>query len=124
MTDNTLNAEITRRVASASVAFTRLRKAKVWSSWASSLPTKLQFLQLNVMSVLWYGAETWTVMDKDCASLLVFLMNCLRRICGLSIMDCMPNVDILSMRDMFSMNSQLRSKRLRWFGPCLQNAAE
>ena len=33
---------------------------QVWSSRALSLPTKLQFLQLIVMSVLLYGGETWT----------------------------------------------------------------
>ena len=43
--DNTLDAEINHRLASAKVAFLRLQKAKVWSSRALSLATKLQFLQ-------------------------------------------------------------------------------
>ena len=55
------------------------------------------------MSVLLYGAETlpetWTAQNKPHASLSVVLMSCLRRICGLSIMDCVPNLDILSICD-------------------------
>ena len=31
-------------------------------------------------------------------------------------MDCVPNVDILSICDICSMDFQLISKRLRWFG--------
>ena len=49
-----------KQYCSAKVAFLRLQKAKVWSSRALSLATKLQFLQPIVVSVLLYGGETWT----------------------------------------------------------------
>lgn len=58
--DNTLDAEIVHKIASANVAFLHLGRAKVWSSRALSTTT-LQFLQSIVMSVLLYGAEIWTV---------------------------------------------------------------
>ena len=56
--DGTIDAEVAHRIAAASIAFVRLRKAKVWSSRALSRFTKLQFFQSIVISVLLYGAET------------------------------------------------------------------
>ena len=114
--DGTLDAEIAHRVASASSAFARLRQAKVWSSKALSLKSKMQFFQSIVMSILLYGGETWTVLDKHLGTLSTFQMSCLRRICGVSRMDHVSNVEILSKCQTFSVESQLRSKRLRWYG--------
>ena len=114
--DGTLDAEIAHRIASASSAFARLRRAKVWSSKALSLSTKVQFFQSIVMSVLLYGGETWTVLDRHLGPLSVFQMNCLRHICGISRLAHVPNVEILSKCKTFSVESQLRSKRLRWYG--------
>ena len=45
-----------------------------------------------------------------------FQMNCLRRICGISLRDHVLNVDILSRCNTFSVEYQLQSKRLRWLG--------
>ena len=76
--DCIIDSEIANRIASASAAFAHLRKVKVWSSKALSLTTKLQLFQAIVMSVLLYGAETWTLLNKHCATLSLFLMSCLR----------------------------------------------
>ena len=114
--DGTIDAEVAHRIAAANIAFVRLRKAKVWSSRALSHFTKLQFFQSIVISVLLYGAETWTLLNKHCAALSVFWMRCLRHICGLSLKDHISNAAILSMCQTCSMDSQLRSKRLRWYG--------
>ena len=48
--------------------------------------------------------------------LAVFQMNCLRRICGISLHDHVPNVDILNRCNTLSVESQLQGKRLRWLG--------
>ena len=93
-----------------------VRKAKAWSSRALSRFTKLQLCQSNVISVLLYGAETWTLLNKHCAALRVFLMSCLRHTCGISVKDHISNAAILSVCQTCSMDSQLRSKRLRWYG--------
>ena len=95
--DDTIDAEVAHRIAAANLAFVRLRKAKVWSSRALSRFTKLQFFQSIVISVLLYGAETCTLLNKHCAALSVFLMSCLRHICGLSLKDHVSNAAILSM---------------------------
>ena len=117
--DATIDAEVRHRISAATTPFVRLRKAKVWSTKALSRFTKLQFFQSIVMSVLLYGAETWTVLNKHCAAVSVFLMSCLRHICGISLRDRVSNVDLYNMLAMCQtccMDSQLRSKRLRWYG--------
>ena len=116
--DGMVNTEIAHRVAGASSAFARLHQAKVWSSKALSLSTKLQFLQTIVMTVtvLLYGGETWSLLDKHLHQLSVFHMRCLRRICGISLLDHITNSIILKRYETFSVDSQFSSKRLRWFG--------
>jgi len=49
-------------------------------------------------------------------TMAVFQMNCLRRICGISLRDHVPNVDILSRCNILSVESQLQGKRLIWLG--------
>ena len=45
-----------------------------------------------------------------------FQMNCLRRICGISLLDQVPNVEILTRCNTLSVKSQLQSKRVGWLG--------
>ena len=47
-------------------------------------------------------------------------MNCLRRICGLSLRDHVPNVDMINRCNTFSVESQLQSKRFRCLGHILR----
>ena len=114
--DGMLDTEIAHRVASASSAFARLHQAKIWSSKAFSLSTKLQFLQTIVMTVLLYSGEPASLLDKHLHQLSVFHMRCLRRICGISLLDHITNSVILKRCETFHVESQLRTKRLRWFG--------
>ena len=104
--DATIDVEVRHGIAAATVAFVRLRKAKLWSSWALSRCTKLQLFQSIVILVLLYGAETWTLLNKHCAALCVFLMSCLRHICGISLKDHIPNAAILSVCQTCSMDSR------------------
>ena len=67
------------------------------------------------MSVLLYSGETWVV-KQLISPLTVFQMNCLRCICGVSLHDHVPNVDILNECSTLSVESQLQGKRLRWLG--------
>ncbi len=67
------------------------------------------------MSVLLYSGETWAVVKQHISPLAVFQMNCLRRICGISLRDHVPNVVILNRCNTLSVESQ-QGKRLRWLG--------
>ena len=68
------------------------------------------------MSVLLYSGETLAVVKQHISLLAVFQMNCLRCICGISLRDHVPNVDILNRCNTLSVESQLQGKRLRWLG--------
>ena len=114
--DCTLDAEITHTVVAANSAFQQLRRTNIWSSRALTLSVEMQFFQCIVMSVLLYSGETWPVVQKHISPWAVFQMNCLRRICGISLRDHGPNVDVLTRCNTFSVESQLQSKRLRWLG--------
>ena len=80
ISDATFDTELRYRSAEANIAFVHVHKAKVWSLHALSRFTKLQLFQSVVISVLLYGAETWTLLNKHCAALCVFFMSCLRHI--------------------------------------------
>ena len=103
-------------VAVANSAFQQLRRANIWSSRALTLSVKMQFYQCIVMSVLLYSGETWAVVKQHISPLAVFQMNCLRRICGISLRNQVLNVVILNRCNTLSVESQLQGKRLRWLG--------
>ena len=58
------------------------------------------------MFVLLYSGETWAVV-QHLSPLAVFQMNCLKRICGISLRDRVPNVDILNRCNTLSVESHL-----------------
>ena len=55
-------------------------------------------------------------MKQRISPLAIFQMNCLRRICGISLHDHVPNVDILNRCNTLSVKSQLQGKRPIWLG--------
>ena len=71
-------AVIKRRLALVRNAFTRLQN--IWKSGGFSQETKLRILHSNVLSVLLYGAEMWTLTTTDLNKLDVFHRTCLRRV--------------------------------------------
>ena len=111
-----LDAEITHRVAAANSAFQQLKRANIWSSRALTLSVQMQFFQCIVMSVLLFPGEVLAVVKQHISPLAVFQMNCLRRMCGISLHDHVPNVDILNRCNTPSVKSQLQGKRHRWLG--------
>ena len=58
--------------------------------------TKLHVFRVIVMSVLLYGAETWTVTQQGLKNFHTFQMKCLQETVGVTIWDRRRNyVDIL-----------------------------
>lgn len=72
------------------------------------------------MSVLLYSGETWAVVKQHISLLAVQRMNCLGRICGISLHDHVANVVIMSRCNTLFVESQLQGKSLRWLGHDLQ----
>ena len=111
----TLCAEIRHRVTAANSDFQQLRRAIIYSSKALTLSVKTQLFQCIGMSMLLYSEDSWTVVGHI-SPLAVLQMNCLQRICGISLRDHVPNVDTLNRGNPLSVESQLQGKRLRWLG--------
>ncbi len=67
-----------------------------------------------------HGKSLWAVVKQRISPLAVFQMNCLRRVCGISLRNQVLNVDMLHGRNTFSVESQLEGKVARsYFSGCL-----
>ena len=78
--------------------------------------TQLDTLQVMVVPVLLYGAETWAVTQQELRKLHAFQMKCLQEIAGVTLWDRRKKVDILEETDELPVEEQLHHKRLQWFG--------
>ena len=67
----------------------------VFRSQSHSRRTKVQVFQAMVMSVLLYGAETWSVTQQDIRRLMTFQMRYHLDIMGVTFCDMRRNSDIL-----------------------------
>ena len=107
--------EVSVRLEKAGKVYQIWRK-KVFRSRALSIATKVRIFRTLVLSVLLYGAETWTVTQHDIRKLNSFQMRCLRDILGITLWNRVRNSDILERTGMVSMEDQLKQRRLQWFG--------
>ena len=70
--------DIRRRLGKANAAFYRL--SQVWKNGNILTRTKIRILKSNVLSVLLYGCETWSIIRSDEKKLDAFMHKCLRRL--------------------------------------------
>ena len=77
----TLDKELNTRLDKAATSFGRLSK-RVWSNKSLTLLTKLKVYHVCMLSILLYGAETWTTYQKQELKLSSFHLRCLRTILG------------------------------------------
>ncbi|PZC71480.1 hypothetical protein B5X24_HaOG213343 [Helicoverpa armigera] len=75
-----------------------------------------EILKTCILSILLYGAETWTSYAKQERRLNNFHMRCLRRILDISWKDRVTNEKVLSMACIPSITALLKQRRLRWLG--------
>jgi len=81
--------DVRRRIGSAAAAVNSL--ARIWSQDRLTLAKKLRIYQTCILSVLLYGAETWSLFFADTSRLQAFHMRCQRRILGLRWQDRVTN---------------------------------
>ena len=81
-----------------------------------SLSTKLRLYNALVVSVLLYGAETWTLIKSDEQKLEAFQMSRLRRILGLHWFDFVSNDSVMNQTQQQSICSRIRNRRITIFG--------
>ena len=80
-----------------------------------NIKTKVQIYKATVLSVVLYGAESWTCSDKDYARLNVFNTKRLRSIVGMSRLE-ISNERLYKMTGMCPLENMVRKYRLRWLG--------
>jgi len=103
-----------RRIGLASSVMGQL--TSVWGQSRLSLCTKLRLYNALVVSVLLYGAETWTLTKSDKQNLESFQMSCLRRILGIRWFDFVPNVSVMNQTQQQSTHNRIRDRRISIFG--------
>lgn len=107
--------DVQHRIGKALGAFQALNK--IWESKDIRCATKIELYKVMIVSILLYGAETWTLRKTDESKLHTFEMNCLRKILGVTRLDRIRNVDIrerVGMKE--TVNNRIAIKRMRYFG--------
>ena len=84
------SSDVKRRIALASAAFGRLKKA-IWSNKSITKSLKVRLYQALILPIAIYASETWTLKAEDQRKLEVFEMRCLRVLLGISIRDRIPD---------------------------------
>ncbi|KXJ17990.1 putative uncharacterized transposon-derived protein F52C9.6 [Exaiptasia diaphana] len=110
-----IDDEVTARIAKASAAFGRLQR-RVWSDHGIRLNTKVAVYRTVVLSTLLYGCESWIWYIEHLKKLDQFHLRCLRKICGISWQDKVPNTSVLERCKIEGIESILVKYRLRWAG--------
>jgi len=112
---NTLDDELTARVAKAGAAFGQLSK-RLWSDHGVRLETKIQVYCAAILSSLLYGSETWTPYRRHIKKLDNFHMNCLCRILNVQWQDRIPNTEILNRCEITGVEVMIMQSQQRWCG--------
>lgn len=110
-----IDDDITARINKASAAFGRLQH-RLWKERGVRLSTKIKVYKAVVLTTLLYGGETWVQYRSHVKKLEQFHTRCLRRICGVSWKDRIPNTEILSRCKITSIEAMLTRAQLRWCG--------
>ena len=113
--NNTLDKEISSRIAKASSAFGRLRK-RVWDDRGLKIETKCAVYRAVVLSALLYGCETWTAYRRHIKQLEQFHQRCLRSILNIRWFHKISNVQVLQRANLTSIEATLSLSQLRWAG--------
>ena len=107
--------DIKTRIRKAGAAFQRLNS--IWTSKNINNHTKRQLYQTLILSILLYGAESWTMKKDDENRLHVFEMTCLRRILGVTRLDKIRNTKIKESLNLDQdVLNRIVVKRLKYFG--------
>jgi hypothetical protein len=76
--------DVDSRIASVVSTFSALRKC-IFSSYIISTLAKRSVYISVILSILLYGSESWTLTEKLLAKLMVFLNQCTRNMCRVTL---------------------------------------
>lgn len=110
-----LEKELNTRIGKAATTFSRL-SSRAWNNKKLTLKTKMLIYQACVISILLYGAETWTTYAHHLRKLNSFHMRCLRQILKITWQDKVTNTEVLERTGSMSLTTIIKHRRLRWLG--------
>ena len=113
--NNSLDKEISNRIAKASAAFGRLRK-RVWDDRGLRAETKCAVYRAVVLSALLYGCEAWTPYRRHIKQMEKFHQRCLRGILNIRWFHRVSNAQVLQQSNLGSIEATLSLCQLRWAG--------
>ena len=108
------SAAVTVRVRCAWAKFRELMQ--VLTCRGASLRLKGKIYRACVQSVMVYGSETWPIRVEDVALLVRTERMMVRWMCGVSLKDRVPSVELLERLHIVDVAEVVRRGRLRWFG--------
>ena len=114
-TSASIDSEIQSSINHASVAFGRLR-TRVFCNNNLKTSTKSAVYHAVCISILLYGAESWTPYRRHIKLLESFHMRCLKRILGITWKDKVTHSDILHRTQSTTIETTLSKQHLRWLG--------
>jgi len=110
-----LNREVDTRIGQAANLFGKL-KCRAWDNKYLTIHTKVRIYLSCVLSALLYSSEAWASHANVERKLNSFHLRCLRKICGVTWSDKVPNREILKRCGTTTLYPILKQRRLRWLG--------
>ena len=112
--DGGMGEEVNHRITEAKKAWGALKD--VSKKRHISQEAKVGMYEGIIEPSLLYGCEVWTLKVRERKRIEAVEMNCLRNICGLRIIDRVPNVEIRRCKKNVSVSQRIDQGMLRWFG--------
>ena len=110
--------DIKNRLSKAACAMNKLNN--VWKNKNIKQKTKLKIYRSNVLSVLLYGAETWSVNKTTGKRLAAFHLKCLRRILKIRWFDYVKNETVLERANVEDIEKVIKKRRWQYLGHALR----
>ena len=108
------SAEIKKRLQKARTVFYSL--GQIWKSNVFSTRTKMKIFSSNVLSVLLYGAECWSISKSDGDRLDSFQRRCLRAILKIFWPRKITNEELKRRLKFTEVTEVIRKRRWKWIG--------
>ncbi|VDO49087.1 unnamed protein product [Schistosoma margrebowiei] len=93
-----------------------LQLNNIWNSKQLSTNIKVTIFNINVNTVLLYGAETWRTTTTTIKKVQVFINSCLRKILNIHWPDTISNSLLWERTNQLPGEEEIRKRRWKWIG--------